>query len=207
LEETLVAVDSSYRVHFRRRREGKTDYRARKALVISGKPRLVVRASLKSMVVQVVAAKPQGDEVLVSAHSNELAKDYKWKAPAGNISAAYLTGYLGGMKTKASSIEEVNLDIGLSAPSKGARIFAALKGVLDAGVNVPYSEEKLPDEKRLQGEHVAVYAKSLASSPEKYQALFSKYLKQELSPEDLPEHFAEVKKAIAASFKHGGKKA
>jgi large subunit ribosomal protein L18 len=200
-------MGSGYRVQFRRRREGKTDYQARKALVLSGKPRLVVRTSLKNAIAQIIIAKPQGDAVLVSAHSKELAKNYEWKASTGNISSAYLTGYLCGLKAKANDVEEANLDIGLSTPSKGARIFAVLKGVLDAGVNVHHSEKKLPDEKRLQGEHVAEYAKSLASNPEKYQAVFSKYLKQKLSPEDIPNHFAEVKKAIAAKLKRGGKKA
>lgn len=200
-----MAKGSGYRVHYRRRREGKTDYRARKALVLSGKPRLVVRPSLKNMIVQMVAAKPSGDVVLVSANSRELVKNYGWKAPTGNLPSAYLTGYLCGLQVKSGGFEEANLDIGLNMPSKGARIFAALKGVLDAGIAVPHSEEKLPDEKRLQGEHIAKYAKSLASDQEKYPSAFSEYLKQKLSPEDLPKHFAEVKKAIDAKFKHGGK--
>jgi large subunit ribosomal protein L18 len=81
-----------------------------------------------------------------------------------------------------------------------------LKGVLDAGVHVPHSEEKLPDEKRIEGEHIAQYAASLASNPDEYQSKFSKYLEQKLPPEDLPKHFAKVKKEISAAFKSGGKK-
>jgi hypothetical protein len=50
------------------------------------------------------------------------------------------------------------------------------------------------------------YAKSLASNPEEYQAKFSKYLEQKLSPENLPENFAEVKKNIVAAFEGGNKK-
>jgi len=41
-----------YRVPFRRRKEGKTDYQARKALVLSKKPRLVARDTLRNMIVQ-----------------------------------------------------------------------------------------------------------------------------------------------------------
>lgn len=201
-----MGASSNYCVQFRRRREGKTDYRARKALVLSRKPRIVARNSLKNMTVQMIVAKPQGDEVLVSAHSRELAKSYGWKAPMGNLPAAYLTGFLCGLKAKAKGVEEANLDIGLNLPSKGARIFAALKGVLDAGIIVPHSEEKLPDEKRIQGEHIAEYAKSLASNSEEYASVFSEYLKEKLSPENLPKHFAEVKKKVAAAFKRGGKK-
>ena len=40
-----MANSSNYRVQLRRRREGKTDYQARKALVISRRPRLVTRTS------------------------------------------------------------------------------------------------------------------------------------------------------------------
>lgn len=201
-----MAKDSRYCVQLRRRREGKTDYKARKALVISGKPRLVVRNTLKNVIAQIIVAKPHGDEVLVSAHSRELKK-YEWKAHAGNLSSAYLTGLLCGLKAKAQGVKEVIPDIGLHSPSKGARVFAMLKGVLDAGVHVPHSEEKLPDEKRIEGEHIAQYAESLASNPEEYQSKFSKYLEQKLPPEDLPKHFAKVKTEILAAFKSGGKKA
>jgi len=201
-----MAKDSRYCVQLRRRREGKTDYKARKALVLSGKPRFVARGTLKNVIAQIVVAKPHGDEVLVSAHSRELKK-YEWKAPGGNLPAAYLTGLLCGLKAKAQDVKEVILDIGLHSPSKGARVFAMLKGVLDAGVHVPHSEEKLPDEKRIEGEHIAQYAESLASNPEEYQSKFSKYLEQKLPPEDLPKHFAKVKKEISAAFKSGGKKA
>jgi large subunit ribosomal protein L18 len=200
-----MATDSRYCVQLRRRKEGKTDYKARKALVISGKPRLVVRTTVKNVTAQIIVAKPHGDEVLVSTHSRELKK-YKWKAHAGNLPSAYLTGFLCGLKAKAQGIKEAILDIGLHSPSKGAKVFAALKGVLDAGINVSHSEEKLPDEKRIEGEHIAEYAKSLASNPEEYQSKFSKYLEQKLPPEDLPEHFAKVKKEISAAFKSGGKK-
>ncbi len=200
-----MATNSRYCVQFRRRKEGKTDYKARKALVISGKPRLVVRSSVKNVIAQIIVAKPHGDEVLVSAHSRELKK-YEWKANAGNLPSAYLTGLLCGLKAKAQGIKEAILDIGLHAPSKGARVFAVLKGVLDAGVDVPHSEEKLPDDKRVEGEHIAQYAESLASNPEEYQSKFSKYLEQKLPPESLPKHFAKVKKEISAAFKNGGKK-
>jgi len=176
-----LAKSGSYRVQLRRRREGKTDYQARKALVISGKPRLVTRTSLKNITVQITTAKPHGDEVLAAANSRELAKTYGWKAPTGNISSAYLTGLLCGLKAKAAGVKEAILDIGLLAPTKGAKIFAALSGVLDAGVNVPHSEEKIVKE-RMKGEHIAKYAKSLGAGSEEYNAKFSKYLAQGVRP-------------------------
>lgn len=200
-----MARSSVYRVPLRRRREGKTDYRARKALILSEKPRLVTRCSLKNITVQIVIAKPHGDEVLASAHSRELTQ-YGWKAPTGNVPAAYLTGLLCGLKAKAKGVTEAILDMGLAAPTKGARVFTVLKGVLDAGVEVPCSEEKIVAE-RIEGKHIAEYGKSLASNPEVYAAKFSKYLEQKVSPEKLPDHFAKAKASIVNSFKKGEKKA
>lgn len=198
---------SRYCAPFRRRREGKTDYKARRALVLSGKPRLVARITLNNVTSQIIVAKPHGDEVLVSAHSNELKRKYGWKTPRGNLPTAYLTGLLCGLKAKAKGITEATMDIGLHSPSKGARIFAVLKGVLDAGIHVPHSKEKLPDEKRLEGRHIVQYAQNLASTPEVYQARFSEYLEQKVAPENVSENFKKVKADVLAAFKSGGKKA
>jgi len=200
-----MARDARYNVPFRRRREGKTDYKARKALVLSGKPRLVARGTLKNMIAQIIVAKPYGDEVTVSAHTRELTRKYGWKAPRGNIPAAYLTGLLCGLKAKTKGVKEAVLDIGLHSPTKGARVFAVLKGALDAGLNIPHSEGKLPEENRIEGKHIAEYAKNLASNQEEYQLRFSKYLEQKLSPENLPKHFEKVKKTILSAFKGGVK--
>jgi large subunit ribosomal protein L18 len=121
MEETLMAKGSNYRVQLRRRRAGKTDYQARKSLVISGKPRLVTRASIKNITVQVLIAKPIGDMVLAAANSRELVKNYGWKASTGNVPAAYLTGYLCGLKAKAKGVQEAILDLGLVSPTKGSK--------------------------------------------------------------------------------------
>lgn len=201
-----MAKNARYCTPFRRRKEGKTDYKARRSLVVSGKPRLSVRTSTNNVVAQIIVAKPHGDEVLVSAHSRELKGKYGWKAPRGNLPTAYLTGFLCGQKAKVGGVEETILDLGLRSPTKGARVFAVLKGILDADIEVPHSEEKLPDEKSIEGEHIAKYAQSLSSNPETYQKKFAKYLEQKLPPETLTKHFAETKAGIAAAFKSGGKK-
>lgn len=183
----------SYRVPFRRRREGKTDYKARKALIISKLPRVVTRGSLKHMNVQIVEATPRGDRVIVSANSQEL-KSYGWQAACGNLPSAYLTGLLCGMRAVAKNVKKAVADIGLHQPTRGARVFASFKGVMDAGVDIPHSTEKLPDEKKLKGQHIADYAKSLASSnTELYEKMFSKYLKRKVSPEKLTEQFEAAK--------------
>jgi large subunit ribosomal protein L18 len=198
-----MARNARYRVALRRRREGKTDYQARKALVLSGKLRIVARNSLKNASVQIVAAKPIGDVVLAAAHSKELKK-FGWKAPTGNVPAAYLTGFLCGLKAKAKGASEAILDIGLVAPTKGSKLFAVLSGVVDAGVPVPHDEAKIVKD-MLKGEHIAKYGKSLGAGSEVYSARFSKYLAEKVSPEKLPEHVAKVKAEIAGSFKAGAK--
>ncbi|TET26952.1 MAG: 50S ribosomal protein L18 [Candidatus Bathyarchaeum sp.] len=195
-----MATGPRYRVPFRRRREGKTDYRARRTLVLSRVPRLVVRLSLKHAIVQVIEAESIGDKVLVSAHSNELAKAYGWLSNRGNIPSAYLTGLLCGFKAMANGVDKAFLDIGLHIPSKGTRIFAALKGAVDAGVEVPHSEDILPDEGRISGKHIADYASQLSSDPEVYKQKFSKYLSKGSRPEKLSEHFSAVKAKITSSF-------
>ncbi len=196
-----MAKGPRYRVPFRRRREGKTDYRSRRALVLSRLPRLAVRGTIKHMIAQIVEAKATGDEVVVSVHSRELKKTYGWKGGCGNIPAAYLTGLLCGCRATAHGVKKAVLDIGLHSPSRGARVFAALKGFLDAGVEVPHKKDVLPDETRIRGQHVADYANQLSPNPEAYQKRFAEYLSKGLRPEQLSEHFSSVREKITSSFK------
>ena len=139
---------------FRRRREGKTNYRKRFALLKSGKPRVIVRKSNKNIRVQFSLYEMNGDKIVASAIGNDLKK-YGWNYSFSNTPAAYLTGMLAGKRALKRGIEEGILDIGLHTPSKGANVFAALKGVVDAGVSVPYGEEILPSEDRLYGKHIS----------------------------------------------------
>lgn len=194
-----MAKGPSYHLPFRRRREGKTDYKARRAMIISRVPRVVARGSLKHMNVQIIQATSKGDEVLAAANSQELYT-YGWKAACGNIPSAYLTGLLCGRRAVEKKVKSAVADIGLGQPAKGARVFASIKGVLDAGVNVPHKPDKLPSEERLMGQHIAEYAAVLASSAgELHEKSFSKYLKAKLSPEKLEEHFTDTKKKIQTS--------
>lgn len=196
-----MATGPSYRVAFRRRREGKTDYQLRRALVASRQPRLVVRGSLRNVAIQLVKAEVEGDVVLVSAHSSELSKKFGWLGDKGNVSSAYLTGLLCGFKAVEKGIKEAVLDIGLHYPSKSSRVFAALKGALDAGLTIPFAKEKLPDGKRITGQHIAENAKILSSSPEAYRKQFSALLARGLKPEEIDSHFTQVKEKIVSSFK------
>jgi large subunit ribosomal protein L18 len=195
-----MAKGPSYRVPFRRRLEGKTDYKSRRALVLSGIPRLVVRGTLKHIIVQFIEAKINGDYVIASANSQELIKIYDWQGACGNIPAAYLTGLLSGYRAVNNELEKAVLDIGLQLPSQGSRVFAALKGVIDAGISVPHSKSILPDKDRIMGQHIANYAQIVTDNSETSQKDFSKYLLRGFNPKQFSEHFSFLKEKIASSF-------
>jgi large subunit ribosomal protein L18 len=188
-----MAHGSRYKLAFKRRREGKTDYRARKNLIGLDKSRLVVRITNQHTIAQIINVKLDGDETIVSAHSNELKK-MGWLGSGKNTSAAYLTGFLVAKKALEAGIDSAVLDIGLKSTTKGARIFAALKGAVDGGLTIPHSDVILPADERIRGEHVAAYAESL--SDEEAEKRFSKYIKNGLSPKDLPDHFESIKQKI-----------
>ncbi len=146
------ATGPLYQVHFRRRREGRTDYNKRLALLKSRKPRLVVRKTLRTIIAQVVQFTPKGDEVVAAATSKMLgAYGFKGKR---NTPSAYLTGLLVGKKASAKGIKQFVLDIGLHAPTKGSAVFACCKGAVDAGLETPYNEEAFPKAERMGGEHI-----------------------------------------------------
>ena len=188
-----MAHGSKYKVAFRRRREGKTNYATRMKLVDVDKARLVVRVSNANVIVQVINVAKDGDVTVASAHSKELNK-LGWKAGNKNTSAVYLTAYLCGKKAVAAGVDYAVADIGLKSPIKGAKVFAAVKGAADAGLNVPYGESIIPSEDRINGEHIAEYAESL--DVDELKAKFSQYFAKGLNPADLPEHFEEIKNKI-----------
>jgi large subunit ribosomal protein L18 len=142
-----------YRVPFRRRREGRTDYRHRAHTLRAGVPRAVVRKTLNQTLVQLVVADATGDRVIASARSFDL-REFGWSAGAGNVPAAYLTGLLAGRRAKTNGITDAVLDIGLHKPSKGGRVFAALQGLLDAGLTIPHGEDIAPSAERIRGDHI-----------------------------------------------------
>jgi large subunit ribosomal protein L18 len=192
-----MKASPTYSVRYRRKRIGKTDYKTRLKLLKGSGKRLVIRRSLKNIWLQIVEFNPSGDKVIVTVHSHELRK-LGWKGALNNLPAAYLCGLLLGKKAKAKKITAAMLDLGLSVSVKGAVWYAALKGVVDAGLNVPHAKEILPDDKRIRGEHIAEWAKKLKSDPEKYKRMFNNYIKAGLPPENLPAHLEEIKKKVMA---------
>jgi len=186
---------TNYTLAYRRKREGKTNYKKRLTLLKGAKHRLVVRKSLNATSLQIVEYRPDGDKILAAVSSRDIIK-LGWKAGSGNLSGSYLAGLLLGKKAKGIADEAV-LDIGLNVPIRGSRLFASIKGVLDSGMNVPSSKDIFPSDDRIAGKHIAAYAAELhKKDKDAYAKRFSIYLKNGLSPEKLPEHFEEIKKKI-----------
>jgi large subunit ribosomal protein L18 len=143
-------------IHFRRKREGKTDYKKRLEYLKSGKPRLVVRKTVNNTIVSIVEYHPDGDKIITTFNSKDLKK-LGWSFSTGNIPAAYLAGFIAAKKALERNVSNAILDLGLQSSVKKGRLFAALKGALDAGLDIPHSEEAFPSEDRILGKHIESY--------------------------------------------------
>lgn len=199
-----MARGPRYKVPRRRRREGKTNYYKRYRMIKSGqKIRAVIRKTNTQIIVQIIEFAPNGDKTLVGVTSKKLRR-FGWKGSLKSTPAAYLTGLIAGLKAKKAGIEYAIPDIGLHPSVRGSRIYAAIKGLRDAGVEVPASEEVLPSEDRIQGKHIAEYAEKLAEeNPEEFQRRFSQLLSRGLDPRELPDHFLKIRDIIIGYFQAG----
>ena len=148
-----MAVKATTKLGFARRRKKKTNYAKRLAMIKSGKPRLAVRKTNTSVNVQVITYSKTGDTTVASAVSKELAK-YGWNGSHKNMPSAYLTGLICGVRA-TKKINEAIADIGLHSPIHGSRVFAAVKGAIDAGLKINVDEIALPKEDRLKGKHIS----------------------------------------------------
>jgi len=152
------ATGPNFRVYFRRRREGKTDFAKRLALIKSGKTRMVVRKSNKGVLVQFIDFSPEGDKTLLTVNNAYLTKQYSWPAKR-NVWTAYLAGLAAGKLAQKKGVKEFVLDIGMHIPSKGSVVFAALKGAADSGLSTNFDKEMVPEAK-------------IANPPDKYKSMF-----------------------------------
>jgi large subunit ribosomal protein L5e len=134
----------------------------------SPKYRLSVRFTNRDVICQVIYATLAGDVTVCAAYSHELPK-YGMKAGLTNYAAAYATGLLCARRllTKYDlaetyegneenlgedyNVEAVDgerrpfkcfLDTGLVRTSTGARVFAALKGAVDGGLDIPHNDKR-----------------------------------------------------------------
>ncbi|MFX0124035.1 MAG: 50S ribosomal protein L18 [Candidatus Hodarchaeota archaeon] len=195
-----MARSARYRIPFRRRREGKTNYHLRRRLVKSNRIRAVVRVTNNHCLVQFVKARITGDITLSASHSREL-KNFYWNTATSNLPSAYLVGFLAGQKAKKSGIAAAILDIGHNPPVYGSRIFAALKGIIDAGIDVPHSDKIFPAGNRLNGTHIADFAKLLKEADEEsFDKQFSEYIAQKIDPINIPQIFNKTKQEIQGKY-------
>ncbi len=141
-------------VPYRRKAQGRTDYKRRLKLLQSGQPRFVIRKTNKHMLVQIVVYEPDGDHVILTASSSELPA-LGWKFATGNMPAAYLTGMLAAKKAKENKIDRAIVDFGLQKILSKSRLYAGVKGAIDFGMDVPCSPDVLPSEDRIMGKHIA----------------------------------------------------
>lgn len=139
------ATGPVYYVPFKRRRAGLTNYRRRIGLIKSGKPRLVVRKTNTQTIVQFIAYDEKGDRTLAQAASGELKK-MGWKG-CGSTPAAYLAGLMAGRRAVKAGVKEAVLDLGLTPATPGSKVFAAMQGAADAGVQVPAAKEMVSAER------------------------------------------------------------
>jgi len=135
------------KVQYKRRRQNKTDYLARRNLLESGTPRLVVRKTNRYIIAQIVQSYEAKDRVICSANSKELVEyGLNQTFSIKNLSASYLTGYLCAIRALGKNIKKVILDIGLQRSTKGSKLYALAKGAIDAGLEMNCSEEMFPAE-------------------------------------------------------------
>ena len=182
-----------YTSTFRRIRERKTNYRKREKLLVGKKDFVTVNVSDQNISAQLIRPDLLGDKVMASVHSNELLS-YGWKGSRKNIPSCYLVGLLLGKKCLQKKISSAILYIGKRHFT--TKIAACLKGLSEAGLEMPFSENILPSEDRIQGNHIADYAKKLKANDDVYKSRFSSNLGSGLEPEKYPSHFSEVKDKI-----------
>jgi len=238
-----------FQVKFRRRREGKTDYYARRRLVVQEKNkyntpkyRMIVRFTNKDIICQVAYAKIEGDVVVCAAYAHELPK-YGLKVGLTNYAAAYCTGLLlarrllkkykldglyagqeeiDGDEYNVEALDDqpgpfrVFLDVGLVRTSTGARVFGAMKGAADGGLDIPHSTKRFPgfDEdsgefsaethrKYIMGGHVADYMTHLQEEDsEAYQRQFGRFIKLGVTADGMEAMYKKVHSTIRSNPEH-----
>ncbi|MBI2632022.1 50S ribosomal protein L18 [Candidatus Pacearchaeota archaeon] len=136
----------------RRRLERKTDYKARLALLESGKPRLILRKTNRYMNAQIVESKNAHDKIIFGVTSADLI-DKGWpiehRGRLKSLGAGYLTGLLLGKEAKGK-VREAILDIGMNRNIPKSRLYAVLKGVIESGISIPHDPSVLPTDEMLE---------------------------------------------------------
>ena len=143
----------AYSKILRRLREEKTNYRKRGTMLMGKRDFITVNITNENTQVQILTPGMTGDTVIASAHSRYLLEK-GWKGSRKSVPAAYLTGYLAGKKALGTGAKGAILYTGTRRFTQ--RMSAALKGIIDAGLEVPADPETFPIESRINGEHLTV---------------------------------------------------
>ncbi len=144
------------RTQKRRRRENKTDYKARRIMLMSGLARVIVRRTNKYFILQAVESSEAQDNVLTTVTSKELLKngwDKKKSGSLKSIAAGYLTGIL--MAKKLGKGKYI-VDLGMARTGKGGRVFSVVAGLVEGGLDIAHDGKVFPSEDRLMGEHAGL---------------------------------------------------
>ncbi len=141
----------------KRRKENKTDYLRRIKLLKSESPRIVFRKTNTCLIAQYVISKEAQDIVKIGLNSKKLV-EYGWpKESQGSlksITASYLLGFLMGKKIIKEKLEKPIIDAGMIRSLYKTRLYAFIKGLIDAGIDIKTKEEALPDKERIGGKHL-----------------------------------------------------
>jgi large subunit ribosomal protein L18 len=180
----------SYVHTLKRIRTHKTNYRKREALLISKLDFVTIKISNQNVIAQVLKPEIRGDIVRVSTHSRELRR-FGWKGSLNSLPACFLVGLVLGRKALEKGVDKAVLYIG-NKPFT-SRIAACMKGIVQAGINIPISSESYPTEHRLNGRHIAEYALKIKTEDiNKYNKFFSSLLKEGFVPENYQSHVEEI---------------
>jgi len=157
----------------RRRKEYKTDYKKRFALLKSRLPRIIFRKTNRYLITQYIKSDNAKDKILIGIDSKVLLK-YGWPKEESikSIPAAYLLGYLFGKKIllkklegtaggspesslgESSFEEKPIIDFGMARVLHKTRVYAFILGLIDSGIKIECAKENFPNESRIKGEHL-----------------------------------------------------
>merc|ERR1712109_150405 len=210
-----------YQVKFRRRREGKTDYFARKRLVVQDKNkyntpkyRMIVRSSNTDVTCQIAYARLEGDIVICTGLLLARRILQKFKLDSVYEGNTNVDGSMYAVEDNddGPGAFRACLDVGLARTSTGAKVFAAMKGAVDGGLDIPHSEKRFPgydaESKELNadvhrahifGGHVADYMRHLIEEDEDaYKKQFSRYIKNGVTADGMEDMYKKCHAAIRA---------
>jgi len=142
-----------------RRKKFKTDYGKRLKILKGRKPRIVLRKTNKYIIVQYVGSKEAKDKVILGLTSKKLL-NYGWpkkfQGSLKSIPASYLIGFLIGKKIVNEKLEMPIVDFGMIKNVHKTRIYACLKGLIDAEIKLKFNKEKslFPDENSIEGKNL-----------------------------------------------------